>query len=116
MVIVLGIWAFLQITWFENVLQAALYAYTMYGAGVTPAVLGAFFWKRATPLAGALSVGTGMTATLLWEFLIQPALGESVLGSVDPVIPAVVLSVGVLIAVSLAQRPPDPETWRPFFT
>ena len=37
--ILLGIWAFLQITLFENVLQAALYAYTMYGAGVTPEAL-----------------------------------------------------------------------------
>lgn len=114
-VILLGIWAFLQIAWFRNVLQAALYAYTMYGAGVTPAILGAFFWKRATPLAGALSVAMGMAATLLWEFLVQPALGDSPLGAVDPVIPAVVLSVGTLVVVSLAGRPPAPEKWRPFF-
>jgi SSS family solute:Na+ symporter/sodium/proline symporter len=114
-VILLGIWAFLQIAWFQNVLQAALYAYTMYGASVTPAILGAFFWKRATPLAGALSVGTGMAATLLWEFMIQPALGDSFLGSVDPVIPAVALSVGTLVTVSFCGRPPAPEKWRPFF-
>jgi len=115
-VILLGIWAFLQIAWFQNVLQAALYAYTMYGASVTPAILAAFFWKRATPLAGALSVGMGMAATLLWEFLVQPALGESFLGTVDPVIPAVVLSVGTLILVSRGGKPPGPEKWGPFFT
>jgi len=114
-VIVLGIWAFLQITWFQNVLQAALYAYTMYGAGVTPAILAAFFWKRATPRAGALSVAVGMAATLLWEFLVQPALGSSALASVDPVVPAVVLSVGTLVWVSLAGKPPAPEAWQPFF-
>jgi SSS family solute:Na+ symporter len=114
-VILLGIWAFLQIAWFTNVLQAALYAYTMYGAGVTPAVLAAFFWKRATPLGGAVSVGTGMAATLLWEFLIQPALAGSPLGSVDPVVPATVLSVGALVGVSLAGKPPGRERWRPFF-
>jgi SSS family solute:Na+ symporter len=114
-VVLLGIWAFLQVTWFRSVLQAALYAYTMYGAGVTPAILGAFFWKRATPLAGAFSVGMGMAATLLWEFVVQPALGGSVLGTVDPVIPAVLLSVGTLIAVSLLGKPPAPDRWRPFF-
>jgi len=114
-VIGLGIWAFAQVSWFPNVLRAALYAYTMYGAGVTPAVLGAFFWKRATPLAGALSVGMGMAATLLWQFVIQPALAGSPLGNVDPVIPAVLLSVGTLVAVSLAGKPPAPDKWKPFF-
>ncbi|MFC2173332.1 sodium:solute symporter, partial [Acidobacteriota bacterium] len=66
-VILLGIWAFLQVTRFENVLQAALYAYTMYGASITPAILAAFFWKRATAAGGACSVGAGMVATLIWE-------------------------------------------------
>jgi SSS family solute:Na+ symporter/sodium/proline symporter len=114
-VILLGIWAFLQTTLFENVLQAALYAYTMYGAGVTPAVLGAFFWKRATPLGGACSVGAGMAATLLWEFVAQPNLGDSSLGAVDPVIPAILISVLTLVLVSLAGKPPEREKWLPFY-
>jgi len=115
MVVLLGLWAFAQITWFHNVLQAALYAYTMYGAGVTPAVLAAFFWKRATPLGGACSVGAGMAATLAWEFGLQPALAGSPLGEVDPVIPAVAVSVLTLVGVSLAGRRPAREKWLPFF-
>lgn len=114
-VVALGIWAFLQITLFQNVLQAALYAYTMYGAGVTPAILAAFFWKRATALGGTLSVAAGMTATLLWEFLIQPALAGTVVGGVDPVIPAVIASLSTLVLVSLGQTPPAREKWLPFF-
>jgi SSS family solute:Na+ symporter/sodium/proline symporter len=114
-VIVLGIWAYMQITLFQNVLQAALYAYTMYGAGVTPAVLAAFFWKRATPLAGAYSVGSGMLATLFWEFVAQPGLDGSLLGRVDPVIPAVLISIVTLVFVSLAGKRPEPEKWLPFF-
>lgn len=114
-VVVLGIWAFLQIAAFENVLDAALYAYTMYGAGITPAVLAAFFWKRATPLAGACSVGMGMAATLLWEFLVQPALGPGGIGEVDAVIPALLLSGLTLVVVSLAGRRPPREKWLPFF-
>ena len=114
-VVVLGLWAFAQITWFRNVLQAALYAYTMYGAGVTPAVLAAFFWKRATPAAGAASVGAGMVATLLWKFAVQPALEGTALGRVDAVIPAVAASLLTLVLVSLAGRPPAREKWLPFF-
>jgi SSS family solute:Na+ symporter/sodium/proline symporter len=114
-VILLGIWAYLQITLFQNVLQAALYAYTMYGAGVTPAVLAAFFWKRATPLGGACSIGAGMIMTILWEFFIQPSLIGSPLGDVDPVIPAVVVSMLTLILVSIVGRPPRREKWAGFF-
>ena len=45
-VIVLGLFALLQATRFESVLKAALYAYTVYGAAVTPVVMAVFFWKR----------------------------------------------------------------------
>lgn len=116
-VVVLGMWAFVQVTFFTDVLQAALYAYTMYGAGITPAVLGAFFWKRATPVGGAASVATGMAVTLLWEWVIQPGLegAGSSLASADPVIPAALSSVVVLVVVSLATAAPPPEKWAPFF-
>ena len=40
--------------YFESILKAALYAYTVYGAAVTPAVMAVFFWKRANT-AGAIS-------------------------------------------------------------
>lgn len=114
-VIGLGAWAYIQVTWFTNVLQAALYAYTMYGAGITPAVLGAFFWKRATPAGGAASVAAGMLVTLLWEFVVQPRLDSAGLGAVDPVIPALLASVVTLVLVSLLGRPPAREKWAPFF-
>lgn len=116
-VIGLGLWAYAQVTLFENVLQAALYAYTMYGAGITPAVLAAFFWRRATPAAGAASVGAGMVVTVVWEFLVQSALEEAGhwLGAVDPVLPALVASIGTLFAVSLATPRPEASKWEPFF-
>ena len=38
-------------TRFESILDMALYAYTMVGAAVTPALLAAFLWRRATPAA-----------------------------------------------------------------
>src|ERR1022692_2340381 len=47
LVIALGAFALLQAAYFESVLKAALYAYTVYGAAVTPSVMAVFFWKRA---------------------------------------------------------------------
>jgi SSS family solute:Na+ symporter/sodium/proline symporter len=52
---------------FPTVLSMALWAYTMYGAGITPALLAALVWPRVTPRAGTWSIAAGMTVTLLWE-------------------------------------------------
>ena len=54
LVVALGIFALLQATQFESILNASLYAYTVYGAAVTPVVLAVFFWKRTTT-AGAMT-------------------------------------------------------------
>ena len=111
----LGICAYLLIGFYPRVLHAAYAAYTIYGAGLTPALMAAFFWKRATPMGGACSVAAGMVATLAWEFGVQPALAGSPLGGVDPVIPSVMVSLLTLVGVSLAGRRPAREKWLPFF-
>ena len=107
-VIVLGIVAFVQVRFFTTVLEMALYAYTMYGVGVTPAVLAAFFWKRATPLAGVCSIASGMVTTIVWELLKKPF-------GVPTVYPALFLSVSSLVIISLLMPKPKEEKWRPFF-
>ncbi|MGB2980231.1 MAG: sodium:solute symporter family protein [Candidatus Zixiibacteriota bacterium] len=107
-VIALGIVAFVQVRFFTTVLEMALYAYTMYGVGVTPAVLAAFFWKRATPLAGVCSIASGMVTTIVWELLKKPF-------GVPTVYPALFLSVSSLVIISLLMPKPKEEKWRPFF-
>ena len=52
--------AFVTSSFFESILDMALYAYTMVGAAVTPALLGAFLWKRVTEAGGTASVASGM--------------------------------------------------------
>ncbi len=104
-VLLLGLFALLQATRFESILNAAVYAYTVYGAAVTPAVMAVFFWKRATT-AGAISsivLGAGITVGLNlagYELAIYPALGASVLS---------------LLLVSWFTAPPPAEKWKPFF-
>jgi SSS family solute:Na+ symporter/sodium/proline symporter len=114
-VVGLGVWAFIQVQFFPNILAAALYAYTMYGAAITPAVLAAFFWKRASVAGGVASIATGMTVTLLWQWFIQPRLDPGGVGMFDAVIPAGISSVAVLVLVSFATPAPAREKWEPFY-
>ena len=44
----------------EKVLDMAIYAYTMYGVGITPAIMAAFFWRRATPAGAVTGMALGM--------------------------------------------------------
>jgi SSS family solute:Na+ symporter/sodium/proline symporter len=107
-VVLLGGFAFVQVRFFERVLEMAIYAYTMYGVGITPAVMAAFFWKRATPAAGVCSIASGMIVTIVWEVLGQPyGLGT--------VYPALGLSLFSLIFISLVSPRPDENKWKPFF-
>jgi len=80
----------------------------MYGVGITPATLAAFFWKRATPQGGVCSIALGMSTTIVWELFKQPF-------GVPTVYPALFLSVSSLILVSLLTPKPQAEKIDPFF-
>jgi SSS family solute:Na+ symporter/sodium/proline symporter len=110
-VIGLGLFAVLQATQFQSILNAALYAYTVYGAAVTPAVMAVFFWKRCTTAGAVTSIGVGTVVTVAWN--IAQAMGWKY--DLDAVYPALGASVACLIFVSLATAPPKPEKWKPFF-
>ena len=112
-VIVLGVIAYSLISFFPRVLDAAYAAYTIYGAGITPALLAVFFWKRATVKGGVSSILGGMSVTILWEIL-NKSMGALPLG-LPAVYPALLCSLTLLIVVSLVTPKPDPEKWRPFF-
>ena len=51
MIVVVGVCAYLMATKFTTILQMAFTAYTMVGAGLTPALLAAFLWRRVTAAA-----------------------------------------------------------------
>jgi SSS family solute:Na+ symporter len=115
-IVVLGVLAFVQIQFFTSVLEMALYAYTMYGA-LTPSILAAFFWRRATGAGAVASITGGMITTFVWQFGVPrgwfpwlPAWAADL----DAVIPALALAIVLLVVVSLATPPPPPERWRPF--
>lgn len=107
-VVLLGIIAFVQVRFFTTVLEMAIYAYTVYGVGITPAVMAAFFWKRATAAGGVASIAAGMITTIVWKLLGNP-------WGVPTVYPPLILSLSCLIFVSLLTPAPAKEKWKQFF-
>ena len=116
-VVILGVFALLQGAYFESILKAALYAYTVYGAAITPAIMAVFFWRRATAAGAVTSIVLGTIITVVWDaFEVQVRFQEYAwLRSMDAVYPALVISVVGLVLVSLLSPPPPAEKWKPFF-
>jgi solute:Na+ symporter, SSS family len=121
MIVVVGVSAYLLASQFTSILQMAFTAYTMVGAGLTPALLAAFLWKRVTPAGGTASVAAGMLVTALITWQAEPLSawlsarqGASVDVTEYMIYPAVFASVLCLVAVSLLTPPPPEEKWRPF--
>jgi solute:Na+ symporter, SSS family len=98
LVVALGLVAFTAGNFFPTILAMALWAYTMYGAGVTPALLAALVWKGVAREAGVASIAAGMATTLIWE-IAALSTGSYPMG-LQTVYPALVASIATLIAVS----------------
>jgi solute:Na+ symporter, SSS family len=104
LVVALGLAGFVAGNFFPTILSMALWAYTMYGAGITPALLAAFVWPRATPLGGIASMTAGMVTTIAWEVigLVRGSGGNpAYLFGMQTVYPALLLSIATLVIVSL---------------
>jgi len=123
-IIVFGALGLVLLTQFQTVLSMALYAYSLVGASLTPALLACFLWKRVTPqggvacIAGGLGsiVGVRLLNTLGVSFTATLSGTEFDFASSDYiVIPGDLASVGLLIVVSLLTKPSPPEKWQPFF-
>ncbi len=110
MVVLLGVWALFQSIGTESVLKKSLYAYTIYSAALTPVILAAFFWKRATARAAVASIAVGTAVTVGWEF-VAPHL-PAVVGERDAIFPALAASLVCLMAVSLMTAPAEAKLSR----
>lgn len=97
LVVVLGLFAVLQASQFQSVLAASLYAYTIYGAAVTPCVMAVFFWKRATTAGAISSIVLGTAVTVFWQRMYP---------DFPAVFPALLASVLSLVGVSLLTPAP----------
>ena len=117
LVLILGLIAFLLVSQFKTILNAAFTAYNIYGTSITPALLAAFLWKRATREGAIASIATGASVTIVWTFFL-PRWPEFV--DLSPFLqeltyPAATLSVLALVVVSLFTPAPKNEDLNQFF-
>ena len=117
LVLGLGIIAFLLVSQFKTVLNAAFTAYNIYGTSITPALLAAFLWKRATKQGAIASIITGASVTIIWTYFLPDWDGFT---SLNPFLqeltyPAAGLSVLALVVGSLLTPAPPPESLKQFF-
>ncbi|SFB01657.1 solute:Na+ symporter, SSS family [Lentibacillus halodurans] len=95
-VIAMGVLAYILINYFPTILDVQMYAYTVYGAGLTPAVLGVLLWKRVNKAGGFSSMIAGVVTTLLWEIVLGKPF------DINSSVIAVPVAILVLIFVTLA--------------
>ncbi|MAF65697.1 MAG: sodium:solute symporter [Planctomycetes bacterium] len=112
-VVLLGLTALLLAFQASSFFEVALFAYTLYGAAITPPLLAALFWKGATPAGALASMVTGLVTAICWEVHLGDWVVErsgdgplaEVLAHLDAALPAVCVSVAALVLVSLCTNP-----------
>jgi Na+/proline symporter len=119
LVVLIGVLAFLLATQLKSVLEMSFFAYTIYGVAITPALIAALTWKRATKAGGLASIITGTAVSILF-FVFSKVLPAEKVPDGDPwgiplIYPALIASLGALIIVSLLTKKPKPEDLEKFF-
>jgi SSS family solute:Na+ symporter/sodium/proline symporter len=122
-IVAFGLLGLVLLTQFETVLAMALYAYSLVGASLTPALLAAFLWKRVTPQGGVACIAGGMGTILSLVVLDRLGMDFVLTFGGTPfdfassdyiVIPGVIVSVSLMVVVSLLTPQPPEEKWKPF--
>ncbi len=119
LVIIIGVIAFLLATQLTSVLQMSLFAYTIYGVAITPALIAALAWKRATKAGGLASIVSG-TVVCLFFLVLSRVLPPEQVPDGDPwgiplIYPALVASLAALFIVSLMTPKPTSQELEKFF-
>ncbi len=114
LVVFLGLWSLFQSLGTRSVLEKALYAYTIYSAALTPVILAAFFWRRATASAAVTSIAAGTIVTVFWDTPFVHAHFPAAMAERDAIFPALIASLLCLVAVSLLTPRPSAAQLAPF--
>jgi Na+/proline symporter len=118
-IVLLGVIAFFLAIRLTSVLRMAFFAYTIYGVAITPALIAALAWKRVTKAGGLASIISGTVACIVLKVLAE-VLPPDKAPDGDPwgipiIYPALIISLGSLIVVSLLTKKPKPEELEKFF-
>ena len=90
--------AYLMGRYFPDILSVQMYAYSMYGASVTPALVCALFAKKVTKMGGVCGILMGGAATVIWEIVLKSPFG------IKSAIITVPLSFATIFIVSAITR------------
>jgi len=104
LVLLLGIVAYfvsLSFAHSTTIFQRAMYAYTIYGAAITPCLAAALFWKRATTVGAIVSIIGGTVTSLIWSELQSRKILPAFVADFEAVLPAIMISVLGLVVGSL---------------
>lgn len=119
MVVLFGAAAFVIATQLVSVLEMSYFAYTIYGVAITPALIAALAWKRATKPAGLISIISGTAVCIFLKiltYLLPPELvpGDDPFG-IPIIYPSLFISVAALIIVSYMTPRPEYEKIKELF-
>jgi SSS family solute:Na+ symporter/sodium/proline symporter len=114
MVVLLGVWSLWQSFQASSVLKMSLHAYTIYSAALTPVILAAFFWRRATAAGAVSSIAAGTFVTVFWDFDVVHSNLPAIVADRDAIFPALVASLLGLVVVSLLTPKPSVQQLAPF--
>ncbi len=100
-IIIVAVLAFVLGFYFPDILSVQMYAYTMYGATITPALICALFYKKATKAGGVAGIVTGAVMTIIWDVIMKSP------GGVKSAIISVPLAFIAIFVVSMLTQNGD---------
>ncbi|MDD6478485.1 MAG: sodium/proline symporter [Oscillospiraceae bacterium] len=92
----------------SSVFGIVSFAWAGFGAAFGPAILCALFWKRTNKYGAIAGMVTGGVMIFVWKFVIRTQFAGTWL-DIYELLPAFVLSLIVIIAVSLLTAAPEKE-------
>ncbi|MBM4388945.1 MAG: hypothetical protein FJ088_14490 [Deltaproteobacteria bacterium] len=118
-VVIIGVLAFFLALKMKSVLDTAFFAYTVYGVAITPPLIAALVWKRATRTGGLAAILSGTVVCIVLK-VASFLLPASMVPDGDPwgipiVYPALFASLTALIGGSLLTPKPSLEVLKKFF-
>lgn len=85
----------------DEFFSMALYAYTLYGVTITPAMVCALLFPQVNRKAVVSGMGSGLGAAILWKVALESnwIASDGALAGVDAVLPALLVNLVVLLVV-----------------
>jgi SSS family solute:Na+ symporter len=104
LVVGFGLFALFPAFLWEEFLSVALYAYTLYGASLTPALLAALLRPRTSARAVVGGMVAGLGTALVWKVLLDAGMLGGGLAQLDPVLPALGANAFVLLVLEVSRK------------